>query len=691
MRYLIAADTGGTFTDLAVHDTQTNETRYGKTLTNYDDLVAGVVEGLADTGAAVAEARLLKHGTTHVINILLQRHGARTALVTTCGFRDVLEIGRGNRSIPFDLNYRRQPLLVPRDLRLEVDERIDGSGAIVTPLDMAGLAALVPLLRDAGAEAIAVSFLNAYRNPVHEFAARDFLRRELPGVFVTAGCEATREWSEYERTSTACANAFVGAQMANYIGDFGERLALQDFGGQLYMMASGGGVMSTNQALGQPIAMVESGPVGGCIGACAYAGALGMGRMIAFDMGGTTAKCALIEDGRFEVQSSYFVGGYDYGFPIRTPVLDIVEVGAGGGSIAWIDDNGRMKVGPRSAGSDPGPVAFGRGGGEPTVTDANVVLGRIGSDSFLNGRLSLDRAAAAAAIEHRLGDRLGFPGPAGVDHLAQGILDIATVTMTSAIKEVSTERGRDVRDYDLFVFGGGGPMFAVDLARSLGIRRVVVPPNPGAFSSFGMLMAEARQDASRTFLQPVDDAAPPLMGEAFAAMEEELREGMAGQFDIARLAFDYEADMRYRGQSHTVRVRFAMPASVADIAAAFDATYRKRYGHANPVFPVEFLTLHLIGRVPTARPELSGAAAVGGESVPHGRRPVYFRTAQRRVETPVYRRDDLAVGQALSGPAVIEEYSATTIIGIGDSLSVGAFGELRISCAAVQDLPAGTA
>lgn len=691
MRYLIAADTGGTFTDLAVHDTQTNVTRYGKTLTNYDDLVAGVVEGLADTGAAVSAAGLLKHGTTHVINILLQRHGARTALVTTRGFRDVLEIGRGNRSMPFDLGYRRHPLLVPRDLRLEVTERIDGSGAVVTPLDLDDLAALVPQLREMGVEAVAVSFLNAYRNPAHEFAARDFLRDELPGVFVTAGCEATREWSEYERSSTACANAFVGAQMAAYIGDFGERLSAQGFDGRLYMMASAGGVMATEQARSQPIAMVESGPVGGCIGACAYAAALGMNRMIAFDMGGTTAKCALIEDGRFEVQSSYFVGGYDYGFPIRTPVLDIVEVGAGGGSIAWIDGNGRMKVGPQSAGSDPGPVAFGRGGTAPTVTDANVVLGRIGSDSFLNGRLTLDAAGASAAIAEVLGDRLGFSGADGIDHLAQGILDIATVTMTSAIKEVSTERGRDVRHYDLFVFGGGGPMFAVDLARSLGIRRVVVPPNPGAFSSFGMLMAEARQDASRTFLEAVADAALPRMAAEFAVMEDELRTAMAGEFDVSQLVFDHEADMRYRGQSHTVRVRLAAGADIGAIAAAFEATYRKRFGHANPVFPVEFLTLHLIGRVPTARPVLARLAGTAGEAAPHGHRPVYFRAAGRRVRTPVFRRDDLPVGHALTGPAIVEEYSATTIIGIGDSLEVGDFGELRITCAAVQDVPAGEA
>jgi N-methylhydantoinase A len=683
MRYLIAADTGGTFTDLAVHDTATRKTTFGKTLTNYGDLIAGVIEGLVDTGASASEAAVLKHGTTYVINALIQRQGAKTALLTTAGFRDVLEIGRGNRSVQFDLGFRRQPPLIPRSLRFEVEERVDGDGRIVTPLNVASLQELAAALRTAGVESLAISFLNAYRNPEHEARARDILLTELPGVFITIGSDLSREWVEYERTSTAAANAFIGADMAAYIDHFATELRQRRFNGRIYMMGSNGGVMSTEQAIAQPIAMVESGPVGGCIGASEYALALGLDRIIAFDMGGTTAKCALVDGGRFDVQSTYFVGGYEHGFPIRTPVLDIVEVGAGGGSIAWIDDGGRLKVGPRSAGSTPGPIAFGRGGTEPTVTDANVVLGRIGSDSFLNGRLTLEVEAAATAISSQLCEPLGFSGRQGLQHVAQGILDIAIATMTGAIKEVSTERGRDVREYDLFVFGGGGPLFGAELARSLRIPRVIVPPNPGAFSSFGMLVAEARRDVARTFHEPLTDVAIGALDRLFDVMSEQLRASMQREFDISKLAFDHEAEMRYRGQSHTVRLRLAGPHSLENTKREFERAYSRRYGHVNAGFAIEFLTLHLTGRVPTVRPDIEdvGAqSAAASSAAPASRRSVYFRAAQAWFDTPVLRRADLPVGFQATGPAIIEEYSATTIVGIGDQLEVGRLGELRITC-----------
>jgi N-methylhydantoinase A len=591
-----------------------------------------------------------------------------------------LEIGRGNRSVQFDLRYRRQPPLVPRRLRFEIEERIGGHGEIITPLNPKSLLALVPQLRAAKVQAVAISFLNAYRNPIHEVQARDLLREAMPEVYITIGTDLSREWAEYERTSTAAANAFVGADMAEYIGNFENKLKKQDFPGRVYMMGSNGGVMSTEQAMALPIAMVESGPVGGCIGAGEYAAALGIDRMIAFDMGGTTAKCALVENGRFEVESTYYVGGYDYGFPLRTPVLDIVEVGAGGGSIAWIDENGRLKVGPRSAGSTPGPIAFQRGGKEPTVTDANVVLGRIGSDSFMNGKLRLDVASASAAIETTLAQRLGFSGPDGVDHVAQGILDIATVTMTGAIKQISTQRGRDVREYDLFVFGGGGPLFGSELARSLRIRSVIVPPNPGAFSSFGMLMAEARRDAARTFHKMLSAASTADLAGELRAMENDLRQEMAAEFNTERLTFGRFAEMRYRGQAHTVRVVLPEGHSVASIQEAFEATYANRYGHTNEGFPIEYLILHVVARVPTQRPTLADLGPRNGAALarPLSKRPVYYSSVRKRIDTPVYRRRDLPKGFSLTGPAIVEEYSSTTIVGIGDRLEVGALGELRI-------------
>ncbi|MGB3865132.1 MAG: hydantoinase/oxoprolinase family protein [Xanthobacteraceae bacterium] len=681
-RFLIAADTGGTFTDLAVHDSVTRMTTFGKCLTDYDDLIAGVLLGLEDTGADVSNAGLMKHGTTHVINALIQRKGSRTALIATRGFRDVLEIGRGNRSVPFDLSFRKPPPLIPRDLRFEVAERIDGQGNVVTPLDEEALRVLVRQLTTLKVDSIAIAFLNAYRNPVHEQAARRIVAELAPQVFVTTSSELSREWGEYERTSTAAANAYVGAKMATYVDRFDTQLRQRGFPGILYMMGSSGGVMSTKQAMALPIAMVESGPVGGCISACEYARALGIDRMIAFDMGGTTAKCALIEDGSFEIESTYYVGGYERGFPLRTPVLDIVEVGAGGGSIAWIDENRRLRVGPQSAGSTPGPIAFGRGGVEPTVTDANVVLGRIGSNSFLNGRLKLDVDQARSAIEVQLANKLGFPEPGGVDRVAQGILDLASVTMAGAIKEISTERGRNVRAYDLFVFGGGGPLFGGDLARDLRIPRVIVPPNPGAFSSFGMLMAEARRDAARTFIRPVTPADMADAMREIRNVEDDLRKDMASDFDASALRFRHEAEMRYKGQAHTVRIRLPEPLTAEDVLRAFEATYLKRYGHLNSSFPAEFIILHVVAFAPTLRPALSAdLSKATTDRAPSGEREVFFRARGERIRTPVYQRDALPIGMTVVGPAVIEEYSATTIVGIGDRCIVGEFGELRIEVA----------
>jgi N-methylhydantoinase A len=680
MRYLIAADTGGTFTDLAVYDLETGDTSYGKALTDYDDLVAGVLSGLADSKADVAGARLLKHGTTHVINSLIERRGARVAIVTTRGFRDVLEMGRGNRSVPFDLTFARNPPLVPRRLRFEVTERISGQGEVLKPLDTDELEALMARLRDLEVESVAVSFLNAYRNPAHEEQAAAILRAGMPSVFVTTGAELSREWMEYERTSTVAANAYVGPQIAGYIANFEERLKRLDFTGRLYMMGSNGGVMSGRQATVLPIAMVESGPVGGCIGAAEYARALGIPKAIAFDMGGTTAKCALVEGGQFEVESTYHVGGYERGFPIRTPVLDIVEVGAGGGSIAWIDENGRLKLGPKSAGSTPGPIAFRRGGTEPTVTDANVVLGRIGSDAFLNGRLELDVVGALDAIDRTLADPLGYKGPGRADHVAQGILDLANVAMSGAIKQISTERGRDIRQYDLIAFGGGGPLFAAELARALMIPKVIIPPNPGAFSSFGMLMAQARRDIARTFLQVLSDETLEAADRAFAEMEKDLSAEMVAEFDAGQPEFEREAEMRYPSQSHSVRVRIPHGGRRADVVSAFERVYKQRYGHINAGLDPEMIILRVAGFVDTPRPKLgSDVRGQAGNPEAFTRRTVYFPIAGKRIHTPVYRRAALPVGFRAVGPAIIEEYSSTTIVGIGDHVEVGHLGELRIT------------
>ena len=378
MAYVVAVDIGGTFTDLVAFDRDSNRVLYTKSPTTYGNFAAGIADCFGKVDLSPAGVRLINHGTTLVINALIQRKGARTALVTTKGFRDVLEIARGNRPDPFDLYYQRDEPLVPRERRFEVDERVDAQGTVLQPLDVAELEALAHVLRAAKVDAVAVCFLHAYANPVHELLAAETLRRALPDVFVTHSVELTREWYEYERTSTAAANAYVGPEVLGYVRHLEADLQQRGFAGSLYLMGSNGGVLTVERTCKQPIALVESGPIGGCIGAGVYAEALGFENVIAFDMGGTTAKCALVENGRYSVESVYYAAGYVRGFPIKSPVIDIVEVGSGGGSIAWLDAQQRLHVGPRSAGSTPGPVCYARGGTEPTVTDANVLLGRIG-------------------------------------------------------------------------------------------------------------------------------------------------------------------------------------------------------------------------------------------------------------------------------------------------------------------------
>lgn len=686
MTHLVAADTGGTFTDVAVYDPAAGGIRFGKTLTTYGHLVDGVVAGLKEAGGRPADTASLRHGTTHVINAFLQRRGARTALLATRGFRDVLEIGRGNRPVPFDISFRRDPPLVPRAMRFEVAERIGSDGAVLEPLDEAELEALVPALRAVNAEAVAVSFINAYANPVHEERAAALLRAWLPDVYVTTGTALTREWFEYERTATAAANAYVGPAVATYAAGFADRLEREGFVGTLAMMGSNGGVMPFAAAVERPVSLVESGPIGGVIAAAEYARALGLPRVVAFDMGGTTAKCALVENGTFAVQSTYWVGGYARGFPIRSPVLDIVEVGAGGGSIAWVDSQRRLRVGPRSAGSEPGPVAFGHGGTEPTVTDANLVLGRIGGGSFLGGRLALDSSAARTAIRDQVALPLGYgDGAESVARVAHGILDLATTLMAGAVKEITVARGHDVRDFALMVFGGGGPLFGADLARSLGIPLVVVPPQPGNFSALGMLLAGARLDVARSLVADLSPAGIASLTEALATLEAEARAAAAREFGGAVPQLSYQAEMRYRGQRHSVLVGVTSALDAAHLRTAFEEVYRSRFGRSlGEDFAPEVVGLRVVAEAPTVRPELATLSPVPGGSgrapEPVSHRPLHGREGW--TEVPVWRREMLPSGFALTGPAVIEEYGSTILLGPGDAATIGALGEISIRVAA---------
>ncbi|HWP23746.1 MAG TPA: hydantoinase/oxoprolinase family protein [Candidatus Binatia bacterium] len=680
MSYAIAVDIGGTFTDLVAFDHAAQKVIYAKSPTTYDNLVEGVLDCFRKANIKPAEASLVNHGTTLVINSLIQRTGARTALVTSKGFRDILEIARGNRPDPFDLHYQRDEPLIPRELRFEVPERMGSQGEIVTPLDLAALKKLAGEIRKIGVESVAIFFMNSYVNPAHEEAAADKLREWLPDAYVTFSTDLTREWYEYERCSTVAANAYVGPQVSTYIRRLNDDLKREGFGGALFMMGSNGGLLSAERSCRQPIGLVESGPIGGSIGASAYAEKLGCKNLVAFDMGGTTAKCALVENGRFTVNSVYYVNGYVKGFPIKSAVIDIVEVGSGGGSIAWLDGQKRLHVGPKSAGSTPGPVSYGRGGTEPTVTDANLVLGRLNPAHFLGGEMRLDVEAARRAIAERIAEPLGYPGEDGMTRMADGVIAIATVIMAGAIRKISVEHGLDPRDFILFSYGGGGPLHASALAHELAIPTVVIPPEPGNFSAVGMLLADARIDTSKTFVGHLDDKTVPAMAEVFTGLEKDAAAALAAEFGAADVFFERHAEMRYRGQRHNIKVPVSGLSAQEQIRAAFERDYKRRYGHADPKAPAEFQALHLSAFARLKQPEIARLPRAAEKARPAETRRVFIGHAGGWLDAAIFRRDALPPGFAGVGPAVIEEYGSTTLVWPGDRFEIGELREIRIHC-----------
>lgn len=678
MSLLIAVDIGGTFTDLVAYDRLSNEVLFAKALTNYVDFISAFDECIARTGIGLADCEVFRHGTTLIINLLIQRKGAQAALITTRGFEDVLEIGRGNRPDAFNLRYHRDEPLIPRNLRFGVVERVNGQGGIVEELNEDNLHAIAMRLVELGVDSVAVSFLNSYLNPTHEQRAVECLKQWVPNAFVTCGTELSREWYEYERTATACANAYVGPATSRYIGKLESNLAARNYRHKLRLMSSAGGLLSPRQASQGPIDLIESGPVGGIVGAAAYARALGLSQVIAFDMGGTTAKAAMLLNGDFDVHTVYYVGGYTTGFPVRSNIVDIVEVGAGGGSIAWLDKQARLHVGPASAGSKPGPVAYGRGGVEPTVTDANIVLGRIDAQSMLGGELRLDAVAAARAIDERIAGPIGYVDDERTQQAAAGILAIANVTMANAIRKVTTERGHDPRKCALLVYGGGGPLHASDLARELHIPTVIVPLYPSNFSALGMLMADVQQDSVCTFVASVSQETLVEMELQFKKMQYDLAKTISQDFGIESADPIRYAEMRYKGQMHSVRIELPLSCSVESIRQIFDETYKSRHGHADAISSIEFVGLWLRLRAAEAHPALERLARGKTPPPTPTTRSIYL-TGIGPCEVDIFKRETLPVGYVSRGPAIIEEYGASTLVGPDDVFEIGSFGQICIS------------
>lgn len=672
----IAVDIGGTFTDLVAVDDD-GQVHRSKTLTTPDDLARGIGECLKGANISVGGASFFVHGSTVTINAVLERKGARAGLITTKGFRDIYEIGRGNRPEGYNLFFKRPVPLVPRDLRLEVDERLYATGEVLTPLDEKSALASIAALKTAGVESVAVCLLHAYANPAHEQRLGALLHENFPAAYVSLSHEILREFREYERTSTTALNSYVGPLVKRYLVSLEKMLADSGFRGTFRVMQSNGGVMSAETAKKMPVTMMESGPVAGVIAAARLGEELGCRQIISFDMGGTTAKSSLIKDFLPEVTSSYYVGGYVTGHPMMLPVVDIVEVGNGGGSIAWIDPAGGLKVGPQSAGAAPGPACYGKGGAQPTVTDANLIAGRIDPEYFLGSGIRLQRDKAAQAIMEKVGKPLGLP----LEEAALGILTIANFNMSLSVRAVSVEKGYDPRDCVLVPSGGGGALHAMAIARELAVPRVIIPPMPAHFSALGMLMADLKHDYVQTFVRELADTTGKEIADAFAELEKSatatLTEEGAKPEQMTLRRF---LDMRYRGQEYTLPVPVPEDLrTVTDftvIRARFDQLHQEHYGHSAPKEPVMMVNLRLtaLGRFDNKLP-LSMASRAGDRGA-RGRRAVIFDT--QPVDCPIYLRSGFAAGDQLTGPAVIEEVGATILVYPGDQMLVNEFGQLVI-------------
>ncbi|MCW5689444.1 MAG: hydantoinase/oxoprolinase family protein [Pseudolabrys sp.] len=675
----MSADVGGTFTDVAAFDEPTGKLMLGKTLTTHQRLVTGIETGVDKAGASFPQAQLFLHGTTVAINTILERTGAPCALLTTQGFRDIYEIGRVNRPEAYNLFFQKHKPLIDRDLRFDIRERCDAQGRVLIPLDEQQVLDTVAEAVKKGVKAVAILFLHSYRNPAHEKRAKEIVEKAFPDLFVTASHELSQEYREFERTSTTAANAYVGPRVRRYLGEMDEHLTETGFTGTFLVVQSTGGLFDIEEAQQSCIRMLESGPAAGVIGSKVLCDQLGLKNAIAFDMGGTTAKAGVIYQGDVLMTGGQIVGGYASGLPLQIPMIDIQEVGTGGGSIARIEA-GALRVGPESAGSSPGPVCYGLGGLEPTVTDCNLVLGRLAPDRFLGGEMKLDLAGATKAIEQRIGKALDL----GTLQAADGILRVAVTKMAHMVRWVTTERGLDAADFAMVAYGGAGPLHAAMIARELRIGKLIIPFAPGHFSAYGMLFADLRRDLVNTWFKPFADVSFDEMEALYRAMEkagaEDLERGRHMTVDTVSLR---GADMRYVGQEHAVTVDIPMELFEKQdrdgIKKLFDAVHETRYGYHNADEKAEIVSLRsaTVGRMKKPERQRLDQGGVAPNAAFAGNRQVYF-SGVGMVDTPTFERTKLVAGNRIDGPALIEEHASTTVVFPQDKVEVDAFGNLHI-------------
>ena len=691
-RYRLGIDVGGTFTDGILINEETGETRIVKVPSTPKDPSIGFLEAveriLREASIKTADVGYLVHGTTVATNAIIEGNLGHTGFLTTEGFRDMLEIQRQIRPALYDLLFEKPRPLTPRYLCFGIPERLDATGKVLTPLDENAVAAAAKQLKKEGVDALAVCYLHSFRNAEHEKRTREIVHEVFPEAVVSLSSEVAPEFREYFRASTTVINAGLRPIVERYLSNIEDRLRDAGLKGEVLIMQSSGGVLTFEAARTKPVFMVESGPAAGVIVSAHLGQVLGFDNIMSFDMGGTTAKTGLIENGTPRITKEYEVGtaaraergAKGAGYPIRTPVIDLVEIGAGGGSIAWVDTGGVLRVGPRSAGADPAPVSYGQGGTEPTITDANLVLHRLDADHFLGGEMRLDEEAAYRAIKEKCADPLGLE----VVEVALGIVEIANTVMANALRRISVQRGYDPRDFVLVAFGGAGPVHANRLAAELEIPTLLVPMSPGTTSAMGLLVTDLKHDYSTTVIQRTDQLDVAMVNRLFGEMEERGNKALASEgMDHANIGFERQVEMRYVGQSYELPIPFSdgkVEDALEGMLRHFHEEHERAYGFAAPDEPVEFVTLRHTAVGTIAKPKLRELPERSGDINAARRtvRQVYFAEANGFVDCPSYDRYQLAAGAVIEGPAIVEEMDSTTVIHPGFLAEVDRYGNLLI-------------
>lgn len=690
--YRIGIDIGGTFTDAVVMDEQSGDFHPVKVSSTPDDpshaFMEAYTRGLTNRGLTSDQIRFVVHGTTVATNTIIQQKGARIGLIASEGFSDLFEIAWQIRPNLYDLNYDKPPPLVPRHLCIGVPERIDARGAVLVPLNEPAVDRAARQLAKDGVEAILVCFLHAYRDPAHERRAAEIVKDACPDLPVCVSSDICPEYREYTRASTTAVNAALLPAVGAYVERLEDRLGKVNPGSGLFLMTSGGGIIASGTARQQPVQLIESGPAAGVI-AATYIGQLaGFENLIALDIGGTTAKAALIENGRPRLAAEFEVGDAavatttrdkGQGYPVKTPVIDLVEIGSGGGSIGHVDPGGALAVGPQSAGAAPGPACYGKGGSEPTLTDANLVLGRLNPDYFLGGELRLDVSLAKQAIERRIATPLNLP----VEDAAAGLIEIANANMTGILQLVSVQKGVDPRAFVLVAFGGAGPVHAVALAKSLHIGTVLVPPSPGVTTALGLLVTDLRHDYVRTYISATDELNVSGLSDIYSEFEAHatrllLSEGVSR----SNIRFIREADMRYTGQSYELRVPVGRLSDdlTRELNDAFFTAHRRQYGFATRDEPTEFVNVRLsaVGAVPRPSRRQVSAGGPSAQAAMMAVRDVSMPGHDGPASTAIYDRYRLEANNRFPGPAIVEEIDSTTLVPPGCTVNVDDYGNLVI-------------